>query len=338
MLMAKNTTQEPQGIGHIILLLGILIVAGVIFMAWKTVSNRFKNKDTMTEPSTIALFDQSKKTKEMTEISVIDSGNKILTDGLADPSVIKTDTGFRMYVNRQSGGQGGYLTYTSTDGDTWEKELDVIFPGVATGRAVPIETGVRFYYPGAQPIRPSDPPAAIQSSSSTDGKVFTKDSGNRVEPRDSYFLEGPTVFQLADKSWRMYFNENSIASGNQRDGEIWGASSTDGLTWTRDESATIVYDQTEKDALGSQGAWSQVLHPFVLANPKGGYIMLYNAHSEVFAATSDDGKSWDKLGKIGLHGADVDGYFESDDTIHLFYGDFSEQTGGLIYDAHLQIK
>ncbi len=336
MLMAKNTTQEPQGIGHIILLLGILIVAGVIFMAWKTVSNKSDKIETAT--SSTSPESSEEKNKKSTEISVIDSGNKILTDGLADPSVIKTDTGFRMYINRQSGGQGGYLTYTSTDGDTWEKELDVIFPGVATGRAVPIETGVRFYYPGAQPIRPSDPPAAIQSSTSTDGKVFTKDSGNRVEPRDSYYLEGPTAFQLADKSWRMYFDENSIASGNQRDGQIWGAGSTDGLAWTRDTSATIVYDQIEKDALGSQGAWSQVLHPFVLANPKGGYIMLYNAHSEVFAATSDDGKSWDKLGKIGLHGADVDGYFESDDTIHLFYGDFSEQTGGLIYDAHLQIK
>jgi hypothetical protein len=332
----QNGDKNRDGFGHLVLFILFIIVAVVVFSAWKIVAN--KDTDSSTNKTDSSTSEEAEDKKSSLKITVLESGNKILPDGYAYPSVIKTGNGYRMYINRQSGGQGGYLTYTSTDGDTWEKELDVIFPGVATGRAVPIETGVRFFYPGAQPIKPSDPPASIQSSSSADGTTFTKDSGNRVEPRDSYYLEGPTVFQLADKSWRMYFNENTIASGNQRDGEIWGASSTDGLTWTRDESATIVYDQTEKDALGTQGAWSQVLHPFVLANPKGGYIMLYNAHSEVFAASSSDGKTWEKLGKIGLHGADVDGYFESDDTIHLFYGDYSEKTGGLVYDARLKVE
>jgi hypothetical protein len=66
--------------------------------------------------------------------------------------------------------------------------------------------------------------------------------------------------------------------------------------------------------------------------------MLYNSHSEVYAATSTDGKTWTKLGKIGVHGADVDGYFQEDGTIRVFYGDFSEATQGVVYMGVLKVE
>jgi hypothetical protein len=275
-------------------------------------------------------------TPAATKISLLEEGKIILSGGYADPTVVPMEGGYRMYVNRQSNGPGGYLTYTSPDGIAWKKEKDIIIPQVATGRAVVLPTGIRFYYPGVQPIKPSDPPADMYSSFSKDGVTFTKDPGVILSPRTpAHYVEGPTVFQLPDKTWRMYFNENTTAASNQRDGIIWGASSSDGLTWTRDATLTMEADNTESV---TRSPWKQVLHPFVLANPKGGYIMFYNTHSEIYAATSTDGISWKKIGYTGIHGADIDGYFQADGTIRVYYGDFNEKTGGLVYGAVFKVQ
>ena len=118
----------------------------------------------------------------------------------------------------------------------------------------------------------------MYSSFSTDGVNFTKDDGTVLKPRSSaHYVEDPTVFQLPNKSWRMYFNENTVAAGNNRDGEIWGASSSDGLTWT-------------------------------------------------------------KIRDVGIHGADVDGYFQKDGTIRVYYGDFDPATGGKVYMGVLKTQ
>jgi hypothetical protein len=201
-----------------------------------------------------------------------------------------------------------------------------------------MDSGVRLYYPGAQPINPNETQDGMKSAYSQDGKNFTPESGVTIKPRSGYYVEGPTVFQLVDGSWQMYFNENSIAAGNNRDGEIWGATSIDGHTWIREEEPTLVADNTEAMVGGRPAPWKQVLHPFVIKNPNGGYIMFYNSHSEIYAATSTDGKTWDKLGAIGIHGADIDGYFTNHQTMRVYYGDFSPQTGGVVYSAVLTIE
>lgn len=331
---AAQTSHKPSGI-----IIGAVIVI-VIGLAATYVLSRTKQPAANT-PSNSAVVGQGTKsssspTTPSMKITVSEPGKIILTGGYADPSVAKTSTGYRMYVNRQSGGPSGYMTYTSPDGIAWTKEKDSVISGVATGRAVVLPEGVRFYYPGMQPIKPSDPPSNMYSSFSANGVTFTKDSGIGLSPKDSaHYVEGPTVFQLPDGSWRMYFNENSTAAGNQRDGIIWGANSKDGIAWTRDTEPTLQADTTE---LGNGPQWKQVLHPFVLANPKGGYIMFYNAHSEIFAATSTDGLSWKKVGKVGIHGADIDGYFQADGTIRVYYGDFSEQTQGVVYMGVLKVQ
>lgn len=277
----------------------------------------------------------SSPTSTSTRISVAEPGKIILSGGYADPTVVKTSTGYRMYVNRQSGGPSGYMTFTSVDGITWDKEKDNVISGAATGRAIVLPTGVRFYHPGVQPIKPSDPPANMYSATSPDGVVFNKPQ-LALSPKDSgHYVEGPTVFQLPDTTWRMYFNENSTAAGNQRDGIIWGASSKDGITFTRDTDPTLEADATE---LGNGPQWKQVLHPFVLANPKGGYVMFYNSHSEIYAATSSDGLSWAKIGKVGIRGADIDGFFQADGTLRVYYGDFSEETQGVVYMGVLKVQ
>lgn len=325
----RKITQDQTGLAHLGAALLVALVIGVVGYVGYTVANKSGKKQNASQTTS------ETESSESVSISVLKEGERILGDGVADPTIAKTDSGYRLYVNRQTGSPTGYMTYISSDGVNWTKENDSVIPSAATGRAVAMDDGIRFYYPGMQPINPSDPPANMFSTFSANGVNFTKDAGVRLEPQSgAYYLEGPTVFQLADKTWRMYFNENSITAGNQRDGIIWGASSTDGLSWTRDSQPTI--ESGAEEAKLNQ-PWKQVLHPFVLANPKGGYLMLYNSHSEVFAATSDDGKTWDKLGDIGVHGADVDGYFQEDGTLRIYYGDHSEQTGGIIYTAVLKV-
>jgi hypothetical protein len=320
--------------------LAIQVIAGlllVILGAYFVIGNT--QKPTADKAISTNKNRQQAATPKTTKISVLEPGKLVLPNGHADPTIAKTASGYRMYVNRQSGGPSGVLVYASTDGITWTKEKDVVIPGASTSRALVLPTGVRVYYPGTQPIKPTDPPADMFSSFSSDGLTFTKDPGIVIKPRsNAYYVEGPSVFQLADKSWRMYFNENTVAAGMQRDGEIWGASSKDGTTWTRDTEVTLQAGSEESMQGNMQAPWKQVLHPFVLNNPKGGYIMLYNSHSEMYAATSTDGMVWKKIGKIGIHGADMDGYFQADGTIRVFYGDFSPQTGGLVYMAVLKVE
>lgn len=191
---------------------------------------------------------------------------------------------------------------------------------------------MRFYYPGLQPIKPSDPPADIFSSFSDDGYSFVKESGVRVSPRSGFYLEGPTVIKLKNGSYRMYFNENTISSKEKREGAIWGATSSDGLSWVRDEKVTLGSIPDGKNPSN----WPQALHPFVLERQDGSYLMFYSTHSQVYAANSDDGINWEKIGSVGINGADVDGYYLSDDTIRLYYGNFSPTTSGVIYTIDIK--
>lgn len=259
----------------------------------------------------------------------------LFTGGYADPSVIRLNSGeYLMYLNRFGPNGSGYFVLTSEDALMWKEKSGIIFPGIATGRAFITDSGVRFYYPGPTPINPSDPPSNLFSSFSDNGFSFVNDTGVRIEPRSGYAIEGPTVIKLAGEKYRMYFDEYEIAFGVQRRGAIWGASSNDGLAWIRDSAPTI---SAEADVEGLS-PWPQVLHPFVIKRPTGGYLMLYNSHSRIFAAFSQDGFRWQKLGYTGIIGADTDGIYLPDGSFRIYFGDFSPETSGVVYTAILKIE
>jgi predicted GH43/DUF377 family glycosyl hydrolase len=335
----KTIKADQSGVGHVVAFLVIVIIVAVSFAGWRVWKSQEAKKATSTT-APASTDSTPNPTSTVSKISVLEEGKLALPTGHADPTVVPTANGYRMYVNRQSGGPSGILIYTSPDGITWVKEKDIIIPGASTSRAVVLPNGVRLYYPGPQPLKAGAAQADMYSTFSTDGLNFTKDPGTVVQPRSSaYYVEGPTVFQLTDKTWRMYFNENTVAAAMQRDGEIWGASSKDGITWVRDNQVTMQAGNEEANTSGNMKApWKQLLHPFVLKNPKGGYIMFYNSHSEMYAATSPDGLTWKKIGKIGIHGADMDGYFQKDGTIRAYYGDFTPETGGVVYMAVLKVQ
>lgn len=258
---------------------------------------------------------------------------RLFTNGYADPSVIKMPDGsYLMYLNKFSQQESGYLVMSSKDTIAWKEKTGIIVPGVATGRAFLTDKGVRFYYPTATPIKPSDPPSNVVSSFAKDGLNFSKESGVRVQPRQGYYISGPTVIRLKDGTYRLFFDESKSESLKIQEAEIYGASSSDGLDWKRDEKPTIV---AEDDI--ETGDIKQVLHPFVMAW-QNGYLMFYNSHIRVFAAFSKDGLKWQKLGNTGLSGADVNAISLPDGNLRAYFGRFSEQTSGEVYTAILKIK
>lgn len=285
------------------------------------------------------IVSSSKLPKEITPLNArfrkVSQDKLLFTGGYADPTFAKLSDGtLVLYVNKFGQGPSGYSAYTSLDGLDW-KEKSATLPQAATGRAIVTDQGVRFYFPGQGPLRSTDPPAPIFSSFAEDGFNFTPEEGERISPQAGFYLEGPTLFQIADGTYRMYFDEDTISSGLNKTGKIWGASSADGLNFIRDENPTIESDPSVEQMPPD---WQQALHPFVLKRPDGTYLMLYNTHSKIYGAVSDDGINWSKIGYIGIEGADADGYYLPDGTLRLYYGNFSPQTSGVVYQVDVKEK
>lgn len=276
-----------------------------------------------------------KTTSSKVSFQKVSQDKLLFTGGYADPTFAKLSDGtLVLYVNKFGQGPSGYYAYTSSDGLDW-KEKSATLPQAATGRAFVTDEGVRFYYPGLGPLKPTDPPAPIFSSFAQDGFNFIKEEGERISPQDGHYLEGPTLIKIADGKYRMYFDEDTISSGLNKVGKIWGATSSDGLNFTIDEKPTIESDPSVEQMPPD---WPQALHPFVLKRPDGKYLMLYNTHSKIYGALSSDGISWTKLGYIGIEGADADGYYLPNGTLRLYYGNFSPQTSGVVYVVDLKEK
>lgn len=345
---AENKSKMPLIMTIIVVLVVVLVLAGVFAFMYFTKNNQAKpaTADLPAEQAVVSPPSQvenapintqpvqpTPQTAKGEAFKKITEPKLLFTGGYADPTIVKNSGGsLTMFLNNFSVQPAKYQAHTSADGITWDL-ASAKLPDASTGRAVKFGSQTRLYYPDRTPIKPTDPPASILSAISADGFTFTNESGTRVDPRDGYYLEGPTVFQLKDGTYRMYFSENDSASAEKRISSIWGASSTDGVVWERDAEVTLEASVQDE---GIPPDWPQALHPFVLTRSDGTYLMLYNTHSEVFAATSEDGIHWTKKGDTGIHGADVDGYYLDSGAIRLYYGDFSPETLGVVYTIDIE--
>lgn len=325
-----------RGFSPLLLIAGVtilLVLGGTGFFFFQ--QNNTQPVETATQTQTQAQTQtETKAVKDLNDFSFEISDKKLLfSGGYADPSVIKLNDTYLLYINKFGNDGSANLIYTSKDGLDW-KETGKKVPGGPTKRAYIDGEKIRLYYPTNDPINPSDPPSEILSAISTDGLNFTQEDGVRMKPISGYTIEGPTIIKLPDGTYRMYFSEYKTASKQERkDAKIFGASSKDGINFTRDAKSTI---ESNMSVEKSPANWPQVLRPFVLKRPSGGYIMFYNSHSKIFAAYSDDGYSFKKLGGIGVKGADIDAIFQSDGRLRIYFGDFSEQTSGVIYTGILK--
>lgn len=265
---------------------------------------------------------------------------RLFTGGYADASVLRFGDRDWMYLNSVAEDPSGTLLYTSRDGArTWTQETPVIFAGVATGRAVAMDGGVRFVYPARGPAatqnQPSEGEISLYSAWSADGVAFDDDPGVRVGPALGE-PGGPAMWAPPDGGWRLYFDVSrpSEADPAVDEAAIWGASSEDGLDWTVDPEPSL---EGEAGVEGVEPA-AQVLHPFVFTGPDGAAWMIYNAHAALYLARSADGLRWDKLGALGLEGADASALEVEAGAWRLWFGTWSEETDGEIWAADLTLS
>lgn len=262
---------------------------------------------------------------------------RLFTGGYADASVLRFGDRDWMYLNSVVEEPSGTLLYTSDDGaQTWTQETPVIFGGVATGRAVAMDGGVRFVYPARGPAadqgQPPDGEISLYSAWSADGVAFDDDPGARVGPELGE-PGGPALWATPEGGWRLYFDVSrpSDADPAVDEAAIWGASSADGLDWTVDEAPSL---EAAAEIEGVEPA-AQVLHPCVFDGPDGAAWMIYNAHAALYLARSADGLAWEKLGALGLEGADASVLELEAGLWRLWFGTWSEATGGEIWTTEL---
>lgn len=180
-------------------------------------------------------------------------------------------------------------TSVTTKAEVWTAGGAAVSGSYADADVVKIsDTTYRMYYAIQPEVKGNN--FEVYSSTSTDGKTWTQESGTR-KTRATF----PAVVKTADGKYRMYF---------QTAGVIKSAISTDGLTFTDETGARI--DTENSDGL----TLDNVAAPTVLLKSDGTYVMVYrgsinsrykadtpNASTNLLMwATSTDGLTFTKKG------------------------------------------
>lgn len=256
--------------------------------------------------------------------------------GYSDPSVVIIAGEYFMYVNRFDyiDKEDALLLYTSINGINWELKSDpldaVIFADVTMAMArVTEDGGVRIYYTIPEGNENEGWIASAYSANGIDGWVF---EGALFESIDESNIYGPEVVELDDNSFVMYFSKDIIMhedlSAETILTKITSAISVDEKIWNLDEDSSIVfsddYEGMNKFIEGGDSIYGKALNPGVVRLDDGRYLMVYTASAthfvcgnfncntfvprvtdELWAATSEDGVVWKKIGSLGLRGSDA---------------------------------
>jgi hypothetical protein len=217
-------------------------------------------------------------------------------DWIGSLSVVKDHYAYRMWYSAGSEIEGGSIGYAdSPDGVNWFQTYDspLLGPGplgawddagVADPTVLFAETGLQMWYVGSSVFGER----AIGYATSPDALTWQTYDGNPVLSPDSVDADSfgfPMVIQDGPGDYKMWY------SGG---GNIWLATSPDGLSWTKRLGIPAV-------APGSPGAWDDdsVYAPVVVAN-SGKYEMWYvgqgtgAAEARIGYAWSSDGLTWTK--------------------------------------------
>jgi predicted GH43/DUF377 family glycosyl hydrolase len=185
----------------------------------------------------------------------------------------------------------------------WEA-ADVLHPELVYDAAT---ATFLLYYTGA--MAPGYGYRQIGLATSTDGLTWTRAATNPVVPiswdlstYDGVHAHMPTVTQKADGSYAMVY----ACYENSRGNRLCGASSPDGLTWTR---SGVLLD------FGAAGAFDDgsLREPDLTVDEDGTYHLLYNGtrpdehYGPTGYATSVDGITWTKQGAISAGEDEIKG-------------------------------
>lgn len=254
----------------------------------------------------------------------------VLTGGWADPSVLRDEAGWWLYLNRVEGEDAGTTALYSADGLDWGEPARTILPGVATARAVQMDGGVRLYYPE---MDITGGYKSMMSAFSTDGISFEVEEGARWRSEEGD-VGGPTLLAGPGGGWRAWFHVTSPGEEDPAVERAWigVAFSEAGRAWTVEERPAL---EARADVEGVEPE-AQALHPFALERD-GLLWLFYNAHAALYAAVSEDGEAWTRLGALGVEGADLCAAEEDDGGLRAWFGRYTDVTGGEIWTARLSL-
>lgn len=220
-------------------------------------------------------------------------------------------------------------------GEQWAKDKLVIPGTYADADVVDIGDGkLRMYY-SLEPEAPGFE-GQVYSAVSSDGKKWVQEEGIRM--KQATF---PSVVQLPNGNWRMYFQGSASQDVSQKG--VMSAISSDGLNWTIEDGFRIkVGQEGEHDT-------ENVAAPTVARLDDDSYLMVYRGSAGensfgkmdnfsgkpvpidyLISATSKDGLSWD-IKEVVVDSRNnemrdqIDGpeLFEADGKIKLYCNSYS---------------
>jgi predicted GH43/DUF377 family glycosyl hydrolase len=248
------------------------------------------------------------------------SGPDVVYDASAAPP-------YRMYYAGRGAVFGAIGMATSSDGVTWTKHDDDATPAPTDAVLEHGEAGSADSFAAADPSVIRDGATwklwytgddsskkRIAYATSPDGVAWTK-GGKVIAPEDpgananySFGAFAPSVFKLADDSYRMLLTGRKLVSGTTFQTKIMDATSQDGIEWTAPSPAL------NPSGTSTKFDFSNLNAPDVLADPAdgGARFKLYyagntvdangNFHTRIGYATSQSGGSFSKVTSgAGVH-------------------------------------
>lgn len=257
----------------------------------------------------------------------------------ADPAAMITPAGEVRLIF--TGPNGNMASAVSSDGLTFTVDADFTspFPLVGIGEQTIVASPTGGYRMFARSE------TEVFSATSDDGDTWTQESGTRfdVSTMGLDVTTGPSVVQLSNGNYRMYFSPEPTNCGQEGvSNDIYSASSVDQITWTADDGVRLG-DDIESRCMNK---------PIAIAESDESVTLFYHVYSRigsgdsygalVYYANSSDGLTFTsqtatELGVVTTTSADLtlasDPYILEmpDGTVRLYFDALSGPEGDQIY-------
>ena len=228
-------------------------------------------------------------------------GVTVSNGDVGDVSVVRLADGrWRLYGGRltnEATGDRVYHSYTSTDGRAFTEDAGYRLTGARLHGGYVVRMaggGYRMYYADQNQMVNGRGATTIRSAYAPEGLAFTIEAGARLTyagtGNEADGVGGARPVQLPNGTYRMYYHGHAGAEDR-----LLSATSTDGLTWTREagvrlESASFCPPEDGPHNISPVYDAAGNFHLFVtLTRCTGNYV---NAKSGIWDATSSDGLSF----------------------------------------------
>jgi len=212
---------------------------------------------------------------------------------VGSPTVIHDGSSYTMWYEGNDSFTWKIGRATSIDGITWNKYstyvLDINYDNINKNAHNPSviysKDKYLMWYAASDP---SINNIHINYTNSTNGIDWGKSTIGVLTPFYPWENKGisfPRAISLNNNEFAMWYG----ATGNKTNWRIGYATSTDGVTWTKDPEPVLTADSPWENVRGRAG----VGNPAVLLE-NGIYHMWYHADRDIGHATSLDGIKWDK--------------------------------------------